>query len=200
MARFRTLQATYMPVVAHLLSSHPPSSASEQPEVTSLYLPSELSILQLSQCSLGLLDLEKQLREAQCSSSLERLRNHLFIKTRFLIHKGLHVRHQAANTRARALLDRNERKIRLHALKYRDARAALLRHHDDVSSFEWEELKQEDIRCMEDPDDLEKCAMKATLGESRRKLSWIWMAAAQGAEGDAGMHDGEHPYFSLFLI
>ena len=191
-ARFRSLQATYMPVVAHLLSSRPPSSTSEQPEVKSLYFPSELSTIQLSRCSPGLLGLEMQFREAQCCSSLERLRNQLFIKTRFLIHKGLHIRHQAANTRARALLDRNERKIRLHALKYRDARAALLRHHDDASTFEWEELKQEDIRCMEDPDDLERRAKKATPGESRRKLSWIWMAAAQGAEGDTGMHDGEH--------
>ena len=196
MARFRSLQATYMPVVSHLLSSRSPSLNSEQPEVTSLYLPSDLSALQLSQCSPGLLDLEKRFREAQCSSSLERLRNQLFIKTRFLIHKGLHLRHQAVNTRACALLDRNERKIRLHALKYRDVRAALLRHHDDgdhnASSFEWEELRQEDIRCMEDPDDLEKCAKKATPGESKRKLSWIWMAAAQGAEGDVGMHDGEY--------
>lgn len=199
MVRFRTLQATYMPVVAHILSSSPPSLALEQPEVAALYLPSELSTLQLSQCSPGLVDLEIRLREAQCGSSLERLRDQLFIKTRFLVHKGLHLRHQAATTRARALLDRNERKIRLHAEKYRDARAALLRQHDDASSFEWEELKQEDIRCMEDPDALEKRAMKATPGESRRKLSWIWMAAAQGAEGDDRMHDGEPCLFILFF-
>ena len=202
MARFRVLQATYMPVVAHLLASRPPSSASEQPEVAILYLPSKLSAVELAQCTPGLSELEKQLREAQCSSSLERLRNQLFIKTRFLIHKGLHLRHQAATTRARALLDRNERKIRLHAAKYRDARAALLRYHgDDESNFEWEELKQEDIRCMEDPDALEKRAMKATkptLGESKRKLSWIWMAAAQGANSDSRMHDGAEHFILLF--
>jgi hypothetical protein len=190
MARFRILQATYMPVVAHLLASRSSSLDSEQPEVTTLYLPSELSALLLAQCSPGLVDLEKQLREAQCISSLEQLRNQLFIKARFLVHKGLHLRHQAATTRARALLDRNERKIWLHAAKYRDARAALLRHHDDASNFEWEELKQEDIRCMEDSDALEKHQSKATLGESRRKLSWIWMGAAQGAS-DARMHDGK---------
>jgi hypothetical protein len=184
-----------MPIVAHLLTLCRPS-ASEQPETTSLYLPSELSSIQLSRCTPGLIDLEKQLREAQCSSSLERLRDQLFIKTRFLVHKGLHLRHQAANTRARALLDRNERKIRLHAAKYRDARAALLRQHhsDDASCFEWEELKQEDIRCMEDSEALEKRAMNATPGESKRKLSWIWMAAARGAEDDARMHDGKQHF------
>jgi hypothetical protein len=127
----------------------------------------------------------------------------LFIKTRFLVHKGLHLRHQGATTRARALLNRNERKIRLHATKYRDARAALLRlHGDDVSSFEWEELKQTDIQCMEDPEALEKRAealekraMNATPGESRRKLSWIWMAAGRGTDVDARMHDGALVHF-----
>jgi len=43
---------------------------------------------------------------------------------------------------------------------------------------------------MEDSDALEKHQSKATLGESRRKLSWIWMGAAQGAS-DARMHDGK---------
>ena len=111
-----------------------------------------------------------QFCETQCCSSLEHVRNQLFIKTRFLIYKGLHICHQAVNTWACALLDQNEWKIRLQALKYRDACAALLRHHDDMSIFEWEELKQEDIWCMEDPDNLEKCAKKAVPGESRHKL------------------------------
>jgi hypothetical protein len=179
-----------MPVVTRLLASRPPSSTSEQPEAAPLYLPSELSATQLSQCTPGLTELEKQLREAQCSSSLERLRDQLFIKTRFLIHKGLHLRHQGATTRACALLNRNEHKIHLYATKYRDVRAALLKlHGDNVSSFEWEELKQTDIRCMEDPEALEKHAMNATPGESRCKLSWIWMAAGRGADVDARIHD-----------
>ena len=96
--------------------------------------------------------------------------------------------------RARALLEWNKRKIRLHAAKYKDAHAALLRHHDNMSSFEWEELKPEDIRCMEDPDNFKKReAKRATLEESRHKLSWIWMATASGSKGDsdAQMHDGE---------
>ena len=135
MTQFQTLQTTYMPVIAHLLTSHPASSALEQPEVVPLYLPSELSSLQLSQCVPGLTYLEMQLREAQCSSSLELLQNQLFIKARFLVHKGLHLCHQAATTRARALLNQNEHKIQHHVAKYRDARAALLRHVD-VSSFE----------------------------------------------------------------
>lgn len=135
--------------------------------------------------------------------SLERLCNQLFIRTRFLVHKGLHLRHQVATTWARALLDRNESKIRLYAAKYRDARAALLRYQgDDESSFEWEKLKQEDIWCMEDPDALKKRAIKASepmLGESRHKLSWNQMEAKEGAEGDAQMHDSavHYPFVSI---
>lgn len=212
--QFRTLQATYMPVVAHLIDMLPVSASDQQPEVTVLYLPSELSTLELSRCVPTLLDVEKLLREAQCNTTIERLRDQLFIKSRYLVHKGLHLRHQAANTRARALLDRNERKIRLHAAKYRDARAALLRiHGDNVSGFAWDELKQEDIRCMEDSEALEKRANKeveahraeqedadafdiygdkTTPGEGRRTLSWIWMAAAsKGAGAELQMHDGE---------
>ena len=82
-------------------------------------------------------------------------------------------------------------------MKYRDAHLALLRFHgDDMSSFKWEELKQED------PDTLKKCAMNAMLGESRRKLSWIWMATTQGAKGDARMYDGKWVlfYFIRWLL
>jgi hypothetical protein len=195
-----------MPVVAHLLELQPTRLASQQPEMAMLYLPSELSILQLSRCVPGLLEMERPLREAQCNAAVERLRDQLFVKSRYLVHKGLHLRHQAANTRGRALLDRNERKIRLHAAKYRDARAALLRIYEgDLSGFEWEELKQEDIRCMEDSEALEKRANKETEREAlrrghgkemvtlggKRMLSWIWMAAASGSEVDAQMHGGE---------
>jgi hypothetical protein len=193
MARFQNLQATYMPVVTHLLILCPPSSALEQPKVTSLYLPSQLSAIQLSLCMPGLTDIEKKLHEAQCSSSLEHLWDQLFIKTQFLVHKGLHLRHQAAGTWACALLNWNKVKIWLHVAKYRDACAALLKYHgDDTLSFEWEELKQEDIRWMEDPEALKKRAMNAMPGESKHKLLWIWMAAASGAEGNAHMHNGEH--------
>ena len=45
---------------------------------------------------------------------------------------------------------------------------------------------------MEDPDNLKKHAKKAMPRESRCKDSWIWMATAQGAEGDTGMHNGKH--------
>ena len=47
---------------------------------------------------------------------------------------------------------------------------------------------------MEDPDNFKKHeAKRAMLGESRRKLLWIWMATALGSKGDsdAQMHDGE---------
>lgn len=190
-----------MLVIAHFFTLRPPS-ALEQPETTLLYLPSELLAIQLSLCTPGLTDLKKQLCKAQCSLSLLCLCDQLFIKTQFLVYKGLHLHHQAANTRACTLFNGNKSKIRLHAEKYRDARAALLRQHngEDTSCFKWKELKQEDIQCMEDPEALKKCAMNATPGESMHKLSWIWMAATRGAEDDARMHDGKQISFILLSL
>ena len=79
-----------------------------------------------------------------------------------------------------------------------------------MSGFDWEELKPEDIRYMEDPEALEKRAnkkvecealragqdsasaagKKTTPGEGRRKLSWIWMAAASSAS-EVEMHESK---------
>ena len=65
------------------------------------------------------------------------------LATSVLIHKGFHICHQAVTTRACTLLNQNECKIHLHAMKYKDVHTALLRTHSyNVSSFEQEEPKQ----------------------------------------------------------
>ena len=86
-----------MPVISHLLEILPASLGPDKPEVIPLYLPSELSALQLSCCAASLLEIEKPLWEAQCHAAIECLRDQLFMKSRYLVHKGLHLRHQAAN-------------------------------------------------------------------------------------------------------
>ena len=141
------------------------------------------------------------------------------MKSRYLIHKGLHLQHQAANTRARSLLDQNECKIWHYAAKYRDARSALLRTHGSVLAFNWEELKPEDIQCMEDPEALEKRAnkevecealrarqggantagKKTTPGEGKCRLSWIWLAAASSGS-EVEMHESELLFFFDTLV
>lgn len=158
-------------------------------EKVPLFLPSDLSSRERSgSCYKGLGDIELRLRDAQCQSSLDQLRNQLHIKSRLLTYKGINVRHQGPNTRARSLITRNEAKICLHAEKYRAARAAKCRLLDgDNESVEWMPLRQEDVRCMQDAEDLEvqkkkeeerrATGTKEVRGskEGYRQLSWIWL-------------------------
>ena len=115
-----------------------------------------------------LLEIEKQLRDAQCRTSLALLRNQLTIKTRFLIHKKNHSRHQKRNTRSRTIVARNESKIRLHSEKYQAAWRALVAIEGGAEArVGWNRLRKEDIRCMEDPEVLSKKAEKKKAARAR---------------------------------
>ncbi|KAJ8688876.1 hypothetical protein PTI98_012954 [Pleurotus ostreatus] len=99
----------------------------------------------------GLVQIEQELRDAQCRSALNELRTLLFIKARLIGYKDRNARHQHANTRARILIERNEDHIKLQTQKYQAAWRALTNMSHDVG---WPQLKQEHIRCMDDPDTL----------------------------------------------
>ncbi|KAJ7715371.1 hypothetical protein B0H14DRAFT_2644141 [Mycena olivaceomarginata] len=117
-------------------------------------------------CAKGLLEIEDSLRAAQCRAALPRLRNQLHIKSRFLLYKRLHSRHQGMNTRSRTLIARNESKIRLHSEKFQMAWQARLRiANGDKSKVGWPQLKKEDICCMQDAEERSRNA------EKRRKAS-----------------------------
>ncbi|KAJ7823928.1 hypothetical protein B0H13DRAFT_2375773 [Mycena leptocephala] len=66
-----------------------------------------------------------------------------------LNYKKLHARHQGANTRSRTIVNRNERWRRIKG--------------------RWRRLKKEDIRCMEDADDLARKEEKRKRAQLRRK-------------------------------
>jgi hypothetical protein len=113
--------------------------------------------------------IEGAMREAQCSNALVRLRSQLHVKSWLLTYKALQARHQGANTRARALVERNECKIRLHSEKYQMAWEAKRRLADgDAEMVGWPPLRREDIRCMEDPEELARSATKRKEQEARR--------------------------------
>lgn len=179
------MQITYMPISIQVLNNRPvlPQDKGEQPEAVPLFLPSALSEQQVAGgCISGLAEIEQQLREAQCVDSLEQLRNHLHIKARLITHKGLHVRHQGPSTRARSLITRNDLKIRQLTVKYQAARAALLLlSGGDESTLEWEVLKEEDVRCMEDSEELVKRAKR----EHERQLRRDRAARNEPEPGDA---------------
>ncbi|KAJ7668824.1 hypothetical protein B0H14DRAFT_3102493 [Mycena olivaceomarginata] len=160
--RLCQLQRTYCPAVIVALEKRD-APEDEQPENEPLFLLSALSDAQRAAggCSPGLLEMELLMRDAQCRSSLVKLRNQLIIKARFLNYKSLHARHQGATTRSRTIVNRNETKIRLHSEKYQAAWSALLAAAGrNVSQVGWRRLVREDIRCMEDPTDLVTKEMK----------------------------------------
>ncbi|KAJ7617937.1 hypothetical protein FB45DRAFT_872384 [Roridomyces roridus] len=167
LVRFRTLQATYQPAAILQLTNRdvPPE---ELPEQVPLMLPSALPIHLQSPpgCMAGLADIENALREAQCSSSLVRLRNQLTMKSRLLVYKKNQSRHQAQNTRSRTLVAKNESKIRGHSEKFQMAwQARLSLAGGDEAAVGWPKLRKVDIRCMENPDDLAK------KGEKRKRAT-----------------------------
>ncbi|KAJ7194873.1 hypothetical protein GGX14DRAFT_333182, partial [Mycena pura] len=152
--RLRGLQATFSPVSLVALRSLnlPPETRSED---VPLFLPSALTETQRAGggCMSRLLEIEKQLRDAQCRTSLALLRNQLTIKSRFLIYKKNHSRHQARNTRSRTIVARNESKIRLHSEKYQVAWRALVAIANGAEGqVGWARLRKADICCMVDPE------------------------------------------------
>ncbi|KAF8183500.1 hypothetical protein K438DRAFT_1907965 [Mycena galopus ATCC 62051] len=183
--RLRTLQATYTPASILMLDC--------QPMAVPLFLPSALTAAQrTSELMRGLAAIEQSLREAQCSTSLERLRHHLHVKSRLLTYKELQAQHQGANTRARALVERNESKIRLQSEKYQMAWAAQLCLADgDAMKVKWQVLRKEDIRRSNIINERTHYDARASCHHSQksnyarangrenvREVSWIWTGAA----------------------
>ncbi|KAF7317939.1 hypothetical protein MKEN_00882100 [Mycena kentingensis (nom. inval.)] len=152
--RIRAVQATYMPAaLRHLDSMDLSLTVAEKIPVV---LPSALSEAQRANggCREGLLELERSLRDAQCRAAIAALRNQLHVKQRLFNYKKRHSRHQAANTRSRALVARNESKVLLRSRKYQAAwQALVLIAGGDETKVAWPRLKREDIRCLEDAED-----------------------------------------------
>ncbi|KAJ7301587.1 hypothetical protein DFH08DRAFT_827388 [Mycena albidolilacea] len=166
----------------------------EQPENVLLFLPSALMPAQHRADGVKeLAAMEDSVCDAQCSAALERLRRHLHMRSRLLIYKKWQSRHQG-------IVERNKSKIRLQSEKYQMAWAAKLRLADgDVKRVGWEMLCKENIRCMEDAEELAKGTQKrseqakrpeeneeraARGGESIRTVSWIWTAVATAGTED----------------
>ncbi|KAJ7081909.1 hypothetical protein C8R43DRAFT_1092812 [Mycena crocata] len=146
--RFRMLQATYCPAAIQALAKRV-APEKELAEDVPLVLPSALTDAERANggCAEGLVKIEKELRQAQCRTSLVRLRNQLHIKSRLLLYKKNHSRHQGMNTRSRTIVARNESKIRLHSEKFQMAWGALLRMEGGMESkVGWPKLRMEDCQ------------------------------------------------------
>ncbi|KAF7321400.1 hypothetical protein MKEN_00660500 [Mycena kentingensis (nom. inval.)] len=150
--RLRELQATYTPP-ALVRFQKLVLPADIYPENIPLLLPSALLPAEQSGSRVGLVDIERRLRHAQCKAALARLRHQLHVKARLLIYKKHQSRNQGMNTRSRVLVARNESKIKAHSDTYQAARAALA---NIEPSMVWPPLLASDIRWLEDGDDISK--------------------------------------------
>ncbi|KAJ7790263.1 hypothetical protein B0H14DRAFT_2626209 [Mycena olivaceomarginata] len=165
----RDLQATYTPVAILALGQRENVPADEQPENIPLFLPSGLTPTQhVGETVAGLAAIESSLRDVQLSSSLELLRHKLQVKSRLVTYKSLQARAQGANTRSKGIVDRNECKIWLHSEKYQmawEAKRSLV--GGDAEAVGWKKLLKEDIRCMQDAEELAKSEQKRRAQEER---------------------------------
>lgn len=189
-ASLRSLQATYTPAALQELRKTAPNAPLDTNqavvELIPLLPPTELVSLGYTPAP-NLLQIEIEFREAQLRTSLHDLRNHLFVKSRLLTQKNLHARHQGATTRARALLERNDRKIAQYAAKYRAGWFALKQGYNNQESLVLHrKLVETDIRCLDDDQSTAGARIPSLLGHahtiptpmttgSRATVSWIWL-------------------------
>ncbi|KAJ7027741.1 hypothetical protein C8F04DRAFT_964879 [Mycena alexandri] len=186
----RQLQGTYTPAALQMLGDM--DIPEEQTiENMPLLLPSALSAAaRATGCLGGLPHVEALMRDAQCRAALASLRNQLHVKSRLLVHKKKQVRHQGACTRARTIVTRNEGKIGLHSEKYQMLWEAIrLLGDGDPDKVGWQVLKKDDIRCMEDTEDLVKKAQRREnqAARQRRRNAELIAHGLLPAEMDVGM-------------
>ncbi|KAJ7634027.1 hypothetical protein B0H17DRAFT_961540 [Mycena rosella] len=184
-----------------------------------LFLPSTLPATQHAEGVVAhLAVIEDSMRDVQCAGALVRLHNQLHIKSHLLMYKKVHLRNQGTNMRSRTLVTRNKGKIRLHSEKYQMVWEAKRRlAGNDVTKVGWRKLAREDIRCIEDTEELLRAAATQWArceeelhdlgelalaaidegdveraprgGENVRKVSWIWTGTGT-AGTDEELEDG----------
>ncbi|KAF7310254.1 CxC2 domain-containing protein [Mycena indigotica] len=169
--RLRTLQATYTPAALRKFESLNISQDTLAERVP-LLPPSSLSSTECENggCRDGLLQIEQSFREAQCRSSLTALQLQLHVKARLLTYKKNNARAQAMNTRSRTLVDQNERKILLHSEKYQTAWRALVAIAGGEDKIIWRQLHKSDIRCMEEPEEVQEQRRKDQRAELEERI------------------------------
>jgi hypothetical protein len=175
-ARFRKIQAVYMPGALQALADRPVPQGEKEEAAASLVenvplvLPSGLSEKARAMgCNKDVDKIEVRLRDAQCRSSLDSIRSLLHVKSRFRTYKGAQVRHQGATTRARNLMNRNDEKIRLHGERYIAAWEAK-RSLVGEANVGWHRLNpKKDLRCMDSEEDRAVGSNRKRRGKGRKR-------------------------------
>ncbi|KAJ7766826.1 hypothetical protein B0H16DRAFT_1661387 [Mycena metata] len=208
LAKFRELQAVYMPEAVRRLEYEEDAQDSEllapKAEEVTLWLPSALpTAVREGGCREGLPAMEARLREGQCRDSLVKLRSSLHTKRYLLTWRDSGgVAGQRAATRAFTLIGRVGERVEVAATKYRAGREALLRLRAARDCTGWRELKGSDIE-LDEEREVDTAARRklGLIGSKRsrrmaaasvalkRSLSWIWTADGGPGDDEKELHD-----------
>lgn len=162
----------------------------DMPETISLPLPSLLVALPISTSpDWGrLLDMEKRLRHAYATDSLEGVRRAIGLRDQLHRSSRKDARGQHAATRAQAVIERSQKNIDMFAERYRRSRHAYILLGG--GSGELRELKDGDIRSLSAHQDAEVMTQRDGPREGHRTVSWIYTVpgavAATSLEKDEG--------------
>ncbi|KAK7451769.1 hypothetical protein VKT23_012448 [Stygiomarasmius scandens] len=169
---FERLRAVYMPGLLQMLVEleeevDGASSELTNPEDVKLWLPSSIPPERRhSVCMPDIVNIENQLRTAQCNNSIQSLRHTLRVKSRMVLFKNANIAGQRPGLRSRAIIDRVHERAKQFANRYRRARAAKL---SLVGAGDWERvyqvLKDEDVRSYRDQSRFKKGAGRRGTNE-----------------------------------
>ncbi|KAJ7354306.1 hypothetical protein DFH08DRAFT_691855, partial [Mycena albidolilacea] len=176
--KFCELQTVYMPSVRVVLTNIQKQmydgSGEEFPEVTRLFMPSEIADWRVQErvCTMGLPMIEARLRGAEAAEALESVRVGLQMRTMTNRYKLRNYTGQGLMTKGQGILRQINVRIHIAKLRYRYSRVVLvaLWGHGD-----WEES----LRMLRG---IARAAGVAS-GEGSHTLSWIWYQVGAG-EGE----------------
>ncbi len=175
---WRAIQQLFVPAVATLITQPDDADDIALPQNLPLFLPSSACI-QVN-VPRTLLDHEWRLREAQALDALSDLRGHLEVRAYIYRYKDHHVRGQRDGLRSRDIVNGIDNKIKMDALRYRAAYAALATLAAALGKLDWrgslQPLHEADIRHVSVGD--------GSGSEGRKELSWIWKASGPTADGN----------------
>ncbi|KAJ7165383.1 hypothetical protein C8R46DRAFT_1220512 [Mycena filopes] len=210
LAKFRKLQAVFMPGAAQAIATEEaardPDAPPPRPEKIKLWMPHELDeASRATGCARGVANIESKLRSSQCLNALVHLRSRLhskqfFLGFRYSASSFMQGQHQA--TKANTLQAQIGDRVNDSAEKYRKGYNALLKLQGDIDP-QFRPLNETDIRLDGDDGESDAAAKKKLAmigsgrgarsprnapGTTRRVMSWIWTAQGGAREGEEALH------------
>ncbi|KAK0449347.1 hypothetical protein EV421DRAFT_1732619 [Armillaria borealis] len=204
LSSFCKIQPVYMPGMEVLMEEEEAKRDTDDTapatEAITLWLPSQIPKDECPHaCNASISNVKFQLREGQCTDALASL------------FRNANVVGQQRSTRLRTLINSVTDRIETSAMKYRQARAAMVALRGEGSCREFKKLEPEDVAPVHEVErdakaskHLGRVGGRDARSQARptvQKLMWIWMAlGSPGAEVDDGVHKYVRVEWSKALV